>query len=289
MPLLHCVQGRRICPRFAHLRSVGIEVVHVRAESHSRVLSMWSPDGETLASFTADPTSGRLLVTCVASGRLMTAVLPASSVLGKTTFWSPNSELIVSITSAHAYFVDRQTCTVRLQQTSLPQQPGVHRALCGRAGLIVVAQLGEQQGMFSICSLVGTPKKLAVLRQISTGRAQLSLALSHNGLMLAWADCGSCLQPLQPIRPEGFLVQGRPRVHICELATGRCAMLCRTVEVATEWQPRPTTQECFLAGENADLGVRLLWNPSGTAIHILSMHSPPDFFRVPVQRVCLLP
>ena len=58
----------------------------------------------------------------------------------------------------------------RLQPICLPEPSQVHRAACSRAGLVVVAQLGEQHGIFSICSLIDMPKpRLEVLRQMRTG------------------------------------------------------------------------------------------------------------------------
>ena len=42
--------GRRVCPRSAHLKRVGTEVVHVRADRVSIFpRTLWSPDGETIA------------------------------------------------------------------------------------------------------------------------------------------------------------------------------------------------------------------------------------------------
>ena len=95
---------------------------------------------------------------------LRTPVLPLCM------FWTPNSQLLVCIIGTHASFVERQTCTARLQQTSLPDEHIPHCAMCSRAGLVVVAQLGKQQGIFSIGRLIGAPKVLEVLRQIVTGR-----------------------------------------------------------------------------------------------------------------------
>ena len=282
-------QVRRVCPRFAHLKSSGVEVVHLRAEGSVLNSTMWSPDGETvlsvMCSTSPDPTNGSLLLTSVATGHQRIVVLPKAPVLPHCICWTPDSRLLISVTGAHACFVDKQTCATRLQRLSLPQRLCVHRAMCSRAGLVVVAHFGAQYGVFSVFSLVGAPKRLQELRQISTGRMAASLALSPSGLLLTWVDFGSRLQPA-PL--EGLLVQAMPCVHVCELATGRAAMLCKKPKVELTWLPIPTNAVSYAYGQDAYAGLGLFWASSGTELCISGPYngiSPT----MPVQRMCLLP
>ena len=80
-------------------------------------------------------------------------------------------------------------------------------------------------------------------------------------------------------------------MRICELTTGRCASLCRASEVAFEWQPRPTTNDCFFMGQMVDLGLRFAWAASGTAfyVHEMQIEELGPLHTVSVQRLCLLP
>ena len=293
------MQARLVCSRFAHLHTVGVEVLHVRAELGASQSTMWSPDGETIAhvirSTTIFPTDNTLLLTSIVSGCRMIVVPPVTPLLTTTTFWTPNSQLIVSIVGARACFVDRQTCSSRLQQlaflqTSLPQQDGlpgcVHRAMCSRAGLVAVAHLGEQQGIITICSLIGMPKSLHILRQMTTGFVHGSHVFSPSGLLLAWADCGS---QWQTGAVGQFLVRARTRVQVCELATGRCATLCRKRQVTLMWTPMPMTAALLTEDHRAEVAVCLSWAPSGTALCIRGPGMPEDQNIMPVRQVCLLP
>ena len=271
--LLRFIQAYCVSPRFALLKAVGVEVVHVRAERSAHHSIVWSPDGEMIAhikcSTTADFTSNALLVTCVASGRQLVVAPPCTPVLSSCMFWTPNSALLVFITGTRACFVSRQMRTARMQQTSLPQGLCVHRVMCSRAGLVVVAQLGEQQGIISICSLAGKPSKLRVLQQVSTARAALSLALSPSGLLLAWTDCGTSLSP----RPDrSFQVKGRSCVRVCELTTGRCATVHRFTAIADfQWEPVPITRADFADDHLPDSAVILSWATTGSALFICSL------------------
>ena len=159
---------------------------------------MWSPDSQSITvigrSTTGDPINNTLLINSIVSGHQAVVVPSATPLVLSCTFWTPNSQQLVFITRNHASFVDRQTCAVRLQHSCLPEQWWVHCAMCSRAGLVVAAQLGDQRGVFSICSLVGVPKRIHVLWQISTSRVAFGLSLSPDGLLLAWADYGKLLQ-----------------------------------------------------------------------------------------------
>ena len=208
----------------------------------------------------------------------------ATPAIPSCVFWSPNSALLGSVTGASACFVDRQTCVAHLQHIDLPQPAVVHHAMCSRAGLVVIAQLQDHQGMFTICSLTGTPKaKLRVLWQISTGRGAVNLTLSPSGLLLVWTDYGNRLD----VEPAGsYWVQDTPRVQVCELATGRIAKLCRRPEVAFEWQPKPNKRSEFKAGRQLCNGLRLFWAPAGTSVYVVG---PMISNMLAVRQVCLLP
>ena len=289
--LLPDPQARVICPRFAHLKRAGVEVVHVRAELSVINATMWSPDQETIAiinrSATADPANSTLLLINVASGS-QTTVEPAVSSVSSCTFWTPDSQQFVSVAGAHASFVDRQTCAARLQQNCLPQRHLTHRAMCSRAGLVVVAQLDEKQGFLSICSLTGLPRELQVLRQIDTGMAITSLDFSPTGLLLAWVDCGDRVAYLPLTEVDGFLVQGQPCVKISELATGRTAELCKKPEQKFSWLAKPTTVASFAVAPDSDRAGRLSWASSGTRLCICSPLHDGTGITIRVQRMCLL-
>ena len=256
---------------------------------------MWSPDGETIAHVVRSRTGGTggstLLLTCVSNG-VQRAVSPlADPILVSCTFWSPNSQLLVSVAHAHVNFVDRQTCTARLQfvSTGLSSSLGpVHRAMCSKAGLVILAQIRQARGMLHICSFVGKPRKLQVLQQLETERAAISLAFLPNGLLLAWADCYSHHRP-----DRGILFQGRPCVQVCELATGRFATLSRRPQVRFDWLGFPFTEAwgAHIMGHRAAPGLRISWASSGT---VLCICGPPAWKNeaaatMPVQRVRLLP
>ena len=266
--------------------------MHVRAEMSIPHSALWCPRGETIVlvnrSSAFDPTKTTLLFISVVSGRELVAVPPATPVLPNAALvWTPNSQLLVSITDAQAVFVDSQTCAARSQQLSLSQQLCVHRAICSSAGLVTVAQLGQHRGMLTICSLVGAPNKkcLRILQQVPTGRVIISPVMSPNGLLAAWADCGSHMRLKSP---DKFLVVARPKVQICELVTTRCATLCRMPETSFNWRPLPTNEAAFVHNHNTIVGVCLSWQPCGTARCICGPWMGKACI-MPVRRVCLLP
>ena len=243
------LQAQRVCPRFARVNSVGVEVVHVCVEasySHSPGFAptQWSPDAESIAHVVrgrgADSKANTLVMTSVATGCQHVVVPPMSPVdwreQWEQCFWAPSSRLLVSITGSNVIFVDRQTCMARLHQTSLPNQ-GVRllRVRCGRAGLIALVYTNNLQGgVITICSLVGAPKRLHVLRHISTGRLALSLVLSPSGLLAAWVDCDD-VAPAP--HGEDIVALGMPYVRICELTSGRCAKPYDMPGPMLAWQP----------------------------------------------------
>ena len=289
------MQAKLVCPRFAHLHNVGVKVLHVRTGlSIPKSGTVWSPDGETIAhvnrSTTADPFADTVLLTSIASGCQLTVVPPATPILATCTFWTPNSQLLISLSGARASFVDRQTGACRLQQVSQLQRVkmrlnGLHCAMCSRARLVVVAQLGQHQGTVSICALVGAPRTvLRVMRQISTGIVVSSLEVSPCGLFATWVDFGS---DLNPGPPGGFLVRGRARVQVVELATGRCATLYRTRPTILEWVPMPTAAT-FHQDHVFAIGVGVSWAPSGTTLHVSGPWGHQDSC-MPQQRIYLLP
>ena len=298
------LQARLICPRLAHLTAVGVEVLQVRAELGTAESAMWSPDGELVAhvdqSTTAHPAANMLLVTSAASGQQLTVVPLAPPVLYSCTFWTPDSQLLISINGLQATFVDRQSHATRLQQISLSQQPdyaydGLHRAMCSRAGLVVVAQLGEQRGIISICSLIGKPQELEVLRQITTGTVVLGFALSPCGLLLAWADFGGSSRQHQDPEALFVKVRAKPCVQVCELATGRCATLCKGARKAEfSWTALPASEKAF-AFEAGLLRAHacLSWTSSGTTVCMWAPKVNPATGKTArlrsAHQVCLLP
>ena len=112
----------------------------------------------------------------------------------------------------------------------------------------------------------------------------MKLAFSPNGLLLAWADFGSRLQ-YSP--PDDLLVQAASCVRLCELATGRCAMIYRQPEAGFTWRPCPRTPRNIISNEGHPM--HLSWAPAGNALCICSPWLREAEPARPVYRVCLLP
>ena len=178
--------------------------------------------------------------------------------------------------------MDRQTYAAHLQHLDLLQPGLVHYAVCSRAGLVAIAQLRDEQGMLVICSLVSAQTRLQVLRQISTGKVALNLAMSPNGLLLNWTDSGS---QMQAATPGGYFVQAIPKVQICELATGRVATLCSRPSIAFNWLPMPTSSSAF-KGDRQLKGVIIRWASTGSSLYLVG---PGTSDNVPVWQINLLP
>ena len=266
-------QVQRVCPPLAHLKSVGVEVAYLHCPGTVQHSARWSPDGSALAhvlvSTTDDPADTALLLCDLDSGRQVRVVPPVTPVFSSNVAWAPSSRLLLSITGAHASFVERRSGAARMQHTSLPQRLVTHCVTVGSAGFLAVAQFGEQHGVVSVCSLAGAPQELVVLRQVTTGRATLSLAMSPCGLLCGFIACGSRFGQPWSSDEEGFLVDAqRPFVQVCELTTGRCATVQRTRPSTFEWLPVPTSPASFRAGVQEESGLGLSWEASGRGLFI---------------------